>query len=304
MSRDSRRLRLVLAFLLLASLTLLTIDYRSNGQSPLRPVERAVAAVIGPGERAVASAVRPIGNLTRLGGDQHKVDALQKQVDQLTLQLAGSDAARRRAAELDRLLGYDARYYTMKAARVVGWGDALGYERTVTVDIGTSDGVHKDMTVLNGSGLVGKVIQADRSSCTVLLADDQKTVVGVRVSRSGEIGEVEGRPDGTLRLTLLAQNKPPHVGDTVLTLGSKDSVPYVPDVPVGEVVSVENTPGAQTHTAVVDTFADFTALDTVAVVFPPAKRPARDALVPTTPPQRSTSASPSASAPATTGGGP
>src|SRR5205085_10902385 len=102
MTRDTRRMRLVLALLLLTSFTLLTIDYRTYGRSPLRPLERAVAAVVGPGERLVAAGVRPLQNVIHLGDDKKRIAALQRDNDKLRVQAEATENDRRRAAELDQ----------------------------------------------------------------------------------------------------------------------------------------------------------------------------------------------------------
>ena len=296
--RDTRRARLVLALLLLTSFTLLTVDYRTNSRSPLRALERAVAAVIGPGERAVSDAVRPLGDAVRFGGESDQLARLEKENEQLRRQVAMTADDRRRAAELDQLLGY-ARYFTIKPADVVSWGSGAGFDRTVAVDIGAADGVRPNMTVVTGLGLVGKVVRVFRNTSTVALVDDPGITVGIRLARTGDFGEVTGRADGRLELTVVKQNASIQVGDTVVTLGSKDYVPYVPDVPIGRVVAVENAPGQLAAKAVVDPFVDLDRLDLLGVVFPPPKRAPRSALIPPPTPAASTG---TASAPGRAGG--
>jgi rod shape-determining protein MreC len=278
--RDTRRARLVLALLLLTSFVLLTVDYRTNARSPLRPLERAVGAVIGPGERAVSNAVKPLGDAVHLGGESGRLSKLQKDNEALQRRVDMSADDHRRATELDQLLGY-ATYFTVKPADVVGWGGGLGFDRTVAIDVGTSDGVRPDMTVVSGLGLAGKVVKVSRDTSTVALIDDPDVTVGVRLSRTGDFGEVSGRPDGRLELTIVRQNASIKVGDTIVTLGSVHYVPYVPDVPIGRVVSVENAPGQLAARAIVQPFVDFDSLDLLGVVFPPPKRAPRAALVPT-----------------------
>jgi rod shape-determining protein MreC len=290
MNRDTRRARLVLAFLLLVSFTLLTVDYRTNDRSPLRPVEKAVAAIVGPGERAVSGAVRPVTNAVHFGNPASDLAALRKQNEQLTRQLEDTQDDHRKAEELDRLLGY-ATYFTIKPARVVAWGGDAGFDRTVTIDIGQADGVRPDMTVVTGLGLVGKVVRVDGDTSTVALISDPNIAVGVRLARTGDFGKVQGRPDGQLELTIVKQNAAIKVGDTFVTLGSVKYVPYVPDVPIGHVVAVDHAPGQLSAQAVVQPYVDLTTLDLVGVVFPPPRQPARDALIPTASPTSPTSPS-------------
>ncbi|MFL6137428.1 MAG: rod shape-determining protein MreC [Frankiaceae bacterium] len=285
--RDTRRARLVLALLLLTSFTLLTIDYRTNARSPLRSLERAVAAVVGPGERAVSSAMRPLADTVHFGTDSGRVAQLRKENETLRRQLDMSGDDHRRASELDRLLGY-ATYFTTKPADVVAFGGGVGFDRTVAVDVGVRDGVRPDMTVVSGLGLVGKVVRVDRGTSTVALITDPGVTVGVRLARTGDFGEVTGRPDGSLELTIVKQNASIKPGDTVVTLGSRNYVPYVPDVPIGRVIAVDNAPGQLAAKAIVQPFVDFSELDLLGVIFPPPRAAPRDALVPRATPNPST----------------
>jgi rod shape-determining protein MreC len=72
-------------------------------------------------------------------------------------------------------------------------------------------------------------------------------------------------------------------GDRLVTFGSQGDTPYVAGVPVGEVLSVQGTPGSQTRTAVVAPYADFTSLDLVGVVVEPPRSDPRDAVLPPRP---------------------
>jgi rod shape-determining protein MreC len=149
-------------------------------------------------------------------------------------------------------------------------GPAQSFSQTVTIDAGTSSGIHEDMTVLNNDGLVGRVIRADRSTATVLLLVDRDSVVGGRLGSSLEIGFLQGRgvvgDDGRLDLDLVDRAATPGHGDALLTWGSRNGAPYVPGVPIGRVVSVSSSPRDLSKHAVIDPFVDFSALDVVGVV--------------------------------------
>jgi rod shape-determining protein MreC len=142
------------------------------------------------------------------------------------------------------------------------------------------------MTVLNGDGLVGRVKTVGPSTATVLLAADPESSVGVRLEGSMEVGFTTGQGLGTgsrLDLQLLDGQSTVVRGDRLVTFGSQGDTPYVPGVPVGEVLSVHGTPGSQTRTAVVAPYVDFTALDLVGVVVEPPRKDPRDAVLPPRP---------------------
>lgn len=273
--------KVALVLLLLACFTLITLDARGGDGSPVDPVRAAVGEVLGPAESVTAAVVRPITAVPRFftttGSLRSDVARLEAENAHLKGQLATSSAARNRAAELDGLLASSKRSgRALVPARVVAMGPAQSFSRTVTIDAGTSSGVHPDMTVLNNEGLVGRVIRADRSTATVLLAVDRESVVGGRLASDMEVGFVRGRgdvgDDGRLDLDLVDRSVTPAEGDTVVTWGSKHGRPYVSGVPIGRVESVYSSPRELSKRAVVEPFVDFSALDVVGVVVSPHTR--------------------------------
>ena len=131
-----------------------------------------------------------------------------------------------------------------------------GFSDTVTLDVGSDDGIKPNETVLNGSGFVGLVTQVSANTSTVLLASDASSVVGVQLAGSGEIGAVTGTGkslsgSGLLRLSLFDANAVLHPGQQVVTYASVGDKPQVPGVPVGTIVSVSGSAGALTQTAMV-----------------------------------------------------
>jgi rod shape-determining protein MreC len=270
-NREPRRQRTYFILLLVTAFALMTIDYHSNGaSSPLHPLESAVASVVGPGEDAVTSLVRPITDEVHFGKQPDTVAALQKQLDAAKRQAELSQEDHSLAEQLRGLMGWPAVYENkMLPARVVGGGDALSGSSSVTIEAGTRDGLHINMTVVTGDGLIGNVYSVSKTTATVQLLIDPSIHVTTLNERSRVTGWVQGLPDGNLQLTQISQTSDIRVNDKLVTKGSVDNQPYVQDVPVGTVISVQNTPGAATHTAVVKPFASFDKLDLVAVIFPP-----------------------------------
>jgi rod shape-determining protein MreC len=265
----------VFALLVLACLTVITLDARSS--SPLDPLRSAVGNVVGPMETASATALRPFtdmsGALRTNHGLREDVARLEAENSRLRGQVATVPLDQKRLAELDGLTRTVADTgYSLVAARVVAMGPLQSFSRTVTIDAGTSSGIHTDMTVLNSDGLVGRVVRATRSTATVLLVVDTDSVVGGRLGTSLEVGFLRGRGSaddtGRLALDLVDSSVEPSKDDVVVTWGSKDGVPYVAGIPIGRVESVVSSPRQSTRQAVIKPFVDFTALDVVGVVVP------------------------------------
>lgn len=291
MNRDTRRTRVLLALLLLTSISLITIDYRGGEHSPLDRVRSFAAAVFGPVEQVAAAIADPVSGavdrVSRLGDGTADAERLQKENKALRGQLRTSGLARKRAAELDGLLRLaGAGRYKVVPAQVIAIGAAQTFSWTVTIDAGSRDGIGTDMTVVNGDGLVGRVKTVGPTTATVLLAIDPESSVGVRLEASMEVGFTTGQGaanHGDLDLRLLDSQSTVSTGDRLVSFGSQGDRPYVPGVPVGRVVSVRGTPGSQTRKATVRPYVDFTALDLVGVVVEPPRTDPRDAVLPPRP---------------------
>jgi rod shape-determining protein MreC len=280
MPRQIRRRRTVLVLVILACFTLIVLDARRSAGSPVEPLREAAAGVFGPLESTASSARQPVDNLRDRFAEMDRLKAenekLKKDNENLTQELNTSDYARNRAQELDKLLKV-APAYTMTPARVIGVGGAQTFSHTVTIDAGTADGVRTDMTVMNGTGLVGRVVRTTTGTATVLLIGDRNSTVGGRLNSSMALGFVSGRGDvaGTLDYKLVDPKARPKVGDRIVTWGSSGDAPYVPGVPIGVVTSVTPNEGSLGSTATIAPYVDPTRIDTVGVVTGPPARPPR-----------------------------
>ena len=286
--RDTRESRLLLVLLVAIAFALITVDIRGGESSPLDGARSAAAAVFGPVENGVASAVDPVGNAiaaVRDSGDRSdKLTELERQNAQLKQELGSKDATRARAKELDKLLKTAATgQYRVKAAQVIAIGAAQGFSWTVTIDAGSGDGIQRDMTVLNGDGLVGRVTTVGPSTSTVLLACDPDFTVGTRLEKTSELGFATGQGNRAMRVQLLNGKADVRKGDRLVTFGSQADKPFVPGVPVGKVVKVTPSSGNLTKTIEVQPFVGFTQLDIVGIVVQAPRKDPRDAVLPAKP---------------------
>jgi rod shape-determining protein MreC len=268
--------RSLLVALVLASLTLVTLDVSGDGGSPLEPARRVVGEALGPAEAGVAAAVRPFTAVPawfRSKADlAEEVRDLEASNAELRgqVQLAGFD--RNRLQQYDGLTtAAEDLGSALVPARVVALGSRQSQSFTVTIDAGSEAGIGPDMTVVNNDGLVGRVLRVTRSTATVLLVIDPDSTVGGRVGSSMEIGFVTGsgslRQESGLDLRLVDEASVPARDDTVVTWGST-SGPYAPGVPIGTITEVYSSLREASQRAVVKPFVDFSALDVVGVMVP------------------------------------
>jgi rod shape-determining protein MreC len=277
----------VVGVLLVAALALITFDYRDG--SSVNKLRDVGGSVFGRVERVTSVVTEPIVGLfarsSGSGSSNPKVTALEQEVIRLRAQLSQEQLSRSEYQQLSQLLQLSGRGgYRIVAATVIAIGQ--GYAQTVTLDAGSRDGVKPQETVLNGQGLVGTVTAVNAETCTVLLATDATSVVGVTLAGSGEIGWVTGpgktsSGPGLLRLQVLGANVVLSPGEQLVTSASVHDRPYVPGVPVGVISKVENRGGSLTALALVRPYADFTSLGVVGiVVVPPATNPRFSVLPP------------------------
>ncbi|MET9956130.1 rod shape-determining protein MreC [Streptomyces sp. NPDC006339] len=286
--RDTRESRLLLVLLIAIAFALITVDIRGGQESPVDGARQAAAAVFGPVENGVASAVDPIGNAigaVRDSGERHnRIAALEQENAALKAKLGSDDRNRSRLRELDTLLKTaGAGQYGIKGAQVIAIGAAQGFSWTVTIDAGARDGIRRDMTVLNGAGLVGRVTTVGPSTSTVLLANDPDFTVGTRLEKTAELGFATGQGNGPLLVQLLNGKAKVKPGDRLVTFGSHGAKPFVPGVPVGEVVRVDPLGGGLTRNVYVRPYVGFSKLDIVGVVVQAPRTDPRDTVLPPKP---------------------
>ncbi|MGW2558878.1 rod shape-determining protein MreC [Streptomyces sp. NPDC001514] len=286
--RDTKESRLLLVLLIAIAFALITVDIRGGQESPVDGARQAAAAVFGPVENGVAAAVDPIGNAigaVRDSGERHdRIAVLERENATLKARL-GSDARNKsRLRQLDDMLKKAANgQYGIKGAEVIAIGAAQGFSWTVTIDAGSRDGILRDMTVLNGDGLVGRVTTVGPDTATVLLANDPDFTVGTRMEGTDELGFATGQGDRPLSVQLLNGKAKVKKGDRLVTFGSQADKPFVPGVPVGEVVRVDPSGGDLTRTIFVRPFASFSKLDIVGVVVQAPRTNPRDTVLPAKP---------------------
>jgi rod shape-determining protein MreC len=267
--------RSLLVALVLASVTLITLDFHSRADSPVEPARRVLGEAFGPIESGTAAVIRPF---TAVPSWFRTKDSLSDEIrdleaenSDLRSQVATAGFDKNRLEEYDGLTqSAESLSRALVPARVVAYGSSQSFSNTVTIDAGSAAGIGPDMTVINNDGLVGRVLRVTRTTATVLLIIDTESIVGGRVGSSMEIGFVHGNgslEDDELELRLVDDAVIPAKHDTVVTWGSSEG-PYQRGVPVGRVTDVYSSLRESSQWAVIEPFVNFSALDVVGVMVP------------------------------------
>ncbi|MEO8034478.1 MAG: rod shape-determining protein MreC [Acidobacteriota bacterium] len=162
---------------------------------------------------------------------------LTRKVGQLTgenlrLQQSQGDVQRLRS-----LLGY-ADQFTMKTTMAQAvMLDTSGRFKSIILDRGSAAGIEVNDTVVNASGLLGRVVLTTNDMSKVQLLTDNNCSVGALIERTRRQGVVRGDGAGGAQMydiAALADVKP---GDVVTTAGI-DGI-YPKGIPIGTIVKAE-----------------------------------------------------------------
>ena len=248
--RRARRSGLGIGLLVLLSITLITLDYRGDLRGSIAGARRAANDAVAPLQQGVDDVLHPIGSF--LAGAVH-YGTLQQENAKLRLQvrndagaLARAQAVQRTASQLATLehlpWAVVANIPTVTAA-VIG-SNPSNFESTVVLNKGTTDGVAVGNPVVDGKGLVGRVVQASRSQCTVQLLVDVRTVVSVQLGTSANLATLDGGgPSGTLAVKYVPTTVHLRRGMLLTTSGQQLGL-FPRGIPVATVRAFHATPSA------------------------------------------------------------
>ena len=265
-----RRARLLLALLVAAAIALVTIDFRSGEDGGLDRLRGAATAVLRPIQDGVGVLIRPFsegaGAISDLFAIRAQNRELEARVAELEERRRVFDDLERENAELRALLAIaDRTELETVAARVVALAPS-NFEWTITIDVGTRDGVERGMPVVDGDGLVGRIIQVTADASRVLLAIDPSFSAAARSARNGQVGVLDGRGGDPMVFRLLDPEAEVAVGDAVTTSSYQGGV-FPAGIPIGTVSQVTEGGSPLTREVEVNPYVDFTRLHHVLVIF-------------------------------------
>ncbi len=264
--------------LVLVSLVLLTVSFRS---STLDPVEGFAASVLRPFEIGANRVARPFRDASRWTHGLFHAKAQNQRYRQEIAKLQRRNAALTGAGQENALLHKLLRYvrspsfpkdYTEVGAQVLTSPSAVN--QSVTISAGARDGIVVEDVVVTDQGLVGTVTKVFANEARVtLITDPGSAVRAVDETNLAAVGVLDHGTGGTaLVLDRIGKDKKVEYGDAIITAGSPSGGKYPSlfprNIPIGTVSSVGQTDTAIFKNIQVQPFVDLSSLESVLVLIP------------------------------------
>jgi rod shape-determining protein MreC len=244
-SRRSARPRYTLLLLVLASATIITLNYRGDLKGATNGLKSAAHDVISPVQSGVDSVLRPVGNFfegaVNYGSLESQNQKLIEQNTRLRSEALETSRLQQENRQLRSAFGLPPSLSAIPSvpAQVVATTPS-NFSDAVVIDKGSDSGIAKGMPVLSGQALVGRVVSVSHRQSTVLLITDPTSSVDVRFGPAGNVGVAVGQGAGrplSVEYVFPSPTVHPSQGETMFTSGLSDAA-FPGDIPVGRVSSV------------------------------------------------------------------
>jgi len=269
-SRFFVRPRVTLLALVLASITLVTVSYKSSGGGISAAFQRSLRGITDPIRSTANSVLHPIEDVV---SGAFNYSALKRQNAILQDQIASlknkESTVNRFQNEVQALTSLDNIPFAQglkSISAVVDDYSSSNTQMTMNIDKGSSQGVKIGEPVVAALGLIGRVVSVARSNSTVLLISDPTSSVGVTLGSSNQVGLAVGTGSYvTIKVELVDPGTSLYVGEPVYTSGLQGGI-FPPNLPVGEVAKYSSNLGSLQEQVTLSPMVDLARLQFVKVL--------------------------------------
>jgi rod shape-determining protein MreC len=246
----------VLALLIVGSFALLTLTYRGS-----TGLQRGVSTVFSPVQSVSDRALKPARDLVdwfdKTFDARGENSRLKSELVVVRRKAVAGQEALQENAQMRKLLALDSgpalasSAYEPVTGRVIARSPTV-WRSSVTIDLGSGDGVRVDDPVVSGDGLVGRISSVEPGSSQVMLLTDH------------EVGNPED-----LVLDFIDSTREVHGGQDVVTSGWRAQgigSLFPPGLPIGEVTKAPIVEQEASQRVDVRPYADLRNLDLVQVL--------------------------------------
>ena len=208
--------------------------------------------------------------LVQISELQKENESLKTQIDDLNNENIQLKQEKFELVSLRELFELSEQYsdYKKTGARVIAGGTGNWFDSFV-INKGSKDGIEKDMNVICGSGLCGRVVDVGPNWARVMsIIDDTSNVSAMVLSTSDNLivsGDLESMKENHIRFSdLYDEDDKVAVGDKVVTSNISDK--FLPGILVGYISSIETDPNNLTKSGYITPVVDFHHLSEVLII--------------------------------------
>ncbi len=261
---------------MLGSFALLTLTYgqSSNG------FQRGVSTIFSPLQTVADRALKPARDLVDWFDETFEArgenERLRAELEETREKAVAGQVALQENAQFRKLLEFDrgpvlaSSAYESLTARVVTRSPTI-WHSTVTIDVGSGDGVRVEDPVVSGDGLVGKISSVEGGTAQVMMLTDPASAISAKVVPEGvqglvrpEVGDFE-----ELVLDFIDSTQRVHQGQDVVTSGwrvQEFASQFPQGLPIGEVTRAPVEEQEARQRVYLRPYADLRDLDVVQVL--------------------------------------
>jgi rod shape-determining protein MreC len=273
--KQVRRRRAVLALLIVGSFVMLTLTYQGS-----LGLQRGVSTIFSPVQSVSDRALKPARDLVdwfdKTFDARGENSRLKSQLVVARRKAVAGEEALQENLQLRKLVALDgspalaSSAYQPVTGRVIARSPTV-WRSSVTIDLGSGDGVRVDDPVVSGDGLIGRLASVEPGSSQVMLLTDHASAVSGKVVPVGVQGVVKpevGNPEALI-LDFIDSTRKVHGGEDVVTAGWRAqglASLFPPGLPIGEVTKAPIERQLAQQEVDIRPFADLRNLDLVQVL--------------------------------------
>lgn len=225
----------------------------TEASGTLHSIRSALSTVVTPFGQAssvLGQATDSVGTaVSDATANPETLSELRAQNEELTAMVMELEEYRLENVRLSELLGLVEVYDLDAAAAHIIRTSIDSWNRTITIDRGTNDGMAVGMPVMSPNGLIGQIESAGPTTSEVRLLTDPTSGVSVVIQSNRYEGIVTGSLSGLLYLDHIPLDVKVIPGDVVITSGAGGVYPK--GIVIGEITSVNYLPSDVYQTIVI-----------------------------------------------------
>jgi len=198
---------------------------------------------------------------------QEENEKLKRQLEDKSIELSRLEMIEQENTRLTELLDVSSRYkqYNMITANIIAKDTGNWYD-TFTIDKGTKDGLGKNMVVLTGDGLVGRIKECGYNYAQVTAIIDDTDAISAKSLRTDDLGYISGdlSNKGMCKMEYIDSTAELTEGDEVITSNLSEIFP--PGITIGYIKEIKSDKSALTKQAAIKPAVDFKHLESVMVI--------------------------------------